>query len=359
MNQPFLASRIDHRYDRRKALELYMGGANIEPLFLLGEAGDVLGDVASGSVDFCMTSPPYWGHRDYRVDGIGLEVKPQDYIDALLQVFAEVHRVLKPTGSFWLNLGDAYASKGLVGIPWRVALRLIDDLGFVLRNDVIWHKVKGGMDQSKDKLRNVHEYVFHFTKQKKYYYDADALRSKPRAAEIKNGRVISATGVSGIRYRRQIELSTALSDKEKINALAALERELHRVAIGEGSDFRMIIRGAQRATHSDHERVSGRARELVEKGFYFLRYHPNGAKMSDVWEIMPEDTKRGHRHFAAYPEDLCKRPIACSCPPAGIVLDPFCGTGTTMRVAKSLGRRSIGIDLSPEFIEISEERCRL
>jgi site-specific DNA-methyltransferase (adenine-specific) len=306
-----------------------------------------------------MTSPPYWGQRDYGVDGIGLEGRPQDYIDALVKVFAEVHRVLKPTGSFWLNLGDAYAAKGLVGLPWRVALRLTDDLDFVLRNDVIWHKVKGGMDQSKDKLRNVHEHLFHFTKQKSYFYDADALRSKPRDAQIKNGRVISATGVSGIRYRRQIELSTSLSDIEKANALAALERELHRVAIGEGSDFRMIIKGSQRATHSDGERVSGRARELVEKGFYFLRYHPNGAKMSDVWEIMPEDTKRGHRHFAAYPEDLCKRPIACSCPPGGIVLDPFCGTGTTMRVAKSLGRRSIGIDLSPEFIEISEERCTL
>ena len=359
MNQPALHIRVDHTYDHRTQVENYLGGRHTQPLFLCGEATEMLRALPSNSVDFCMTSPPYWGQRDYGVDGIGLETTPQEYVDALVVVFREVYRVLKPTGSFWLNLGDAYATKGMLGLPWRVAIRLTDDLGFIMRNDVIWHKVKGGMDQSKDKLRNVHEHVFHFTKSKSYFYDADALRSKPRDAKIVNGRVISATGVSGIKYKRQIELSTALSPGEKVRAFEALEAELAKVGAGEISDFRMVIRGAQRATHSDGERVSGRARELVEKGFYFLRYHPNGAKMSDVWEIMPEDTKRSHRHFAAYPEDLCKRPISCSCPVGGIVLDPFCGTGTTMRVAQLLERRSIGIDLSPEFLEIAEERCAL
>ena len=118
----------------------------------------------------------------------------------------------------------------------------------------------------------------------------------------------------------------------------------------------MIIRGRQRTTHSDSERVSGRARELREKGFYFLKYHPNGSKPSDVWDILPEDTQKRKSHFAPYPEDLCRIPILATCPPGGLVLDPFCGTGTTMSVASALDRKSVGIDLSDEYLVIAEER---
>lgn len=345
--------------DTRTDVNNFFNRCDTNPLLICGEAVATLKLLPSESIDFCMTSPPYWGQRDYGVDGIGLEAKPQEYIDALVNVFVEVKRVLKPRGSLWLNLGDTYEAKSLIGIPWRVALRLTDDLGFIMRNDVIWHKVKGGLDQSRDKLRNVHEHLFHFVKNKNYYYDADALRRQPGEAKVVNGRIISATGVSGVRYRRQIELSTSLSIEQKAAATYALDKELEKVKNGEISDFRMIISNQQRTTHSDGERVSGRARELKEKGFYFLRYHPKGAKLSDVWDIIPEDMKRNHKHFAAYPEDLCRRPISCSCPQGGIVLDPFSGTGTTMRVAQLLGRRSIGIDLSQEFIEVAKERCSL
>lgn len=357
MNQPLL--KTVRPYDSRTAITDFLSRTDTDPLLLWGEAEETLRLLPAASIDFCMTSPPYWGQRDYGVDGIGLEAKPQEYIDALVRVCAEVKRVLKPGGSFWLNIGDTYEAKALVGIPWRVAFRLTDELGFIMRNDVIWHKVKGGMDQSRDKLRNVHEHLFHFVQAKSYYYDADALRRQPGEAKVVNGRVMSATGVSGVRYRRQIELSTSLTLEQKAAATVALDTELNKVMKGEISDFRMIISNEQRATHSDGERVSGRARELKEKGFYFLRYHPKGAKLSDVWDIIPEDTKRSHKHFAAYPEDLCRRPIACSCPPGGIVLDPFAGTGTTMRVAQLLGRRSIGIDLSQDFIAIANERCAL
>ena len=127
------------------------------------------------------------------------------------------------------------------------------------------------MDNSRDKLRNMHEYVFHFVKQKSYYYDVDAIRSSPKSAKVRNGAVVSATGVSGVRYRRQLELSSELSEGEKAKAFAALDEMLAHVADGKLADFRMIIRGQQRATHSDSEQVSGRARELREKGFDFLR----------------------------------------------------------------------------------------
>jgi site-specific DNA-methyltransferase (adenine-specific) len=121
----------------------------------------------------------------------------------------------------------------------------------------------------------------------------------------------------------------------------------------------MIIRGQQRTTHSDSAKVSGRARELAERGFYFLRYHPNGSKPSDVWDILPEDTQKRKLHFAPYPEDLCKIPILATCPQSGVVLDPFMGTGTTSLVAFQLQRKSIGIDISSEYVTIARERCGL
>ena len=232
----------------------------------------------------------------------------------------------------------------------------MDEQGWVLRNDVIWHKVKGAPDNSKDKLRHVYEDMFHFVLNKRCYYDMDAIRSRPRGSKVKNGAVVSATGVSGIRYRRQIELSTALTDAEKKDALSALDEILSSVTAGYLSDFRMVIRGQQRTTHSDSERLSGRAKELRSKGFYFLKYHPNGAKPSDVWDIMPEDTQKRASHFAPYPEDLCRIPVISTCPPTGIVLDPFCGTGTTLVVATMLGRTSIGIDISPEYVAMTKDR---
>jgi site-specific DNA-methyltransferase (adenine-specific) len=305
-----------------------------------------------------MTSPPYWGHRDYANGGIGQEASHEDYVKDLVDVFFQVKRVLKPRGSFWLNIGDTYVRKSLMGIPWRVALAMTDKQGWVLRNDVVWHKVKGGPDNAPDKLRNVHEPLFHFVKVAKgYYYDASAIRRDPKHSKVVNGRVVSATGVSGIRYRRQIDLSTALSREEKTAAFAALEAMLADVASDRIADFRMIIRGQQRATHSDSAKVSGRARELELKGFYFLKYHPDGAKPPDVWDIIPEDTQRRTGHFAPYPEELCRIPILATCPKDGVVLDPFCGTGTTMLAAFHLDRKSIGVDISTEYVKIAEERC--
>lgn len=335
----------------------YLGSRESSPLFLVGDARETLARFPGACVDCCMTSPPYWGQRAYSAGGIGLEGDPREYVEALLAVVDELARVLSSRGSFWLNLGDGYRKKCLAGIPWRVALAMTDGRGWILRNSVVWNKVKGGPDNVSDKLRNVHEHVFHFVRSSRYHYDADAVRSKPRSARVVGGAVVSATGVSGVRYKRQIELSTALDEGEKRAACAALERVLDDVREGRLADFRMILRGRQRATHSDSTRVSGRARELEERGFYFLKYHPGGAKPGDVWDVLPEDTHRRGAHYAAYPPDLCRIPILATCPPGGIVLDPFCGTGTTNLVAQELGRRSIGIDLSPEYVARARERC--
>lgn len=343
----------------RSLFDEFRAEGGYHPLFLLGDTAVVLDELHTESIDCAMTSPPYWGQRSYSGGGIGLEERYEDYIAHLLNIFGKLQRVLKRTGSFWLNIGDAYSKKNLLGLPWRVALAMTDQQGWILRNSIVWNKVKGGPDNATDKLRNVHEMVFHFVKtSKRYFYDVDAARKKPRSPKVINGAVVSATGVSGVRYRRQIELSTALTETEKQNAMAALAAILFDVQEGRLDDFRMIIRGQQRITHSDSERVSGRARELQEKGFYFLKYHPNGSKLSDVWDILPEDTQKRKGHFAAYPEDLCKIPIQTTCPEDGIVLDPFCGTGTTNYVAFRLGRKSVGIDLSKEYIKVATERCR-
>ncbi|MEI6409277.1 MAG: site-specific DNA-methyltransferase [Bacteroidota bacterium] len=328
-----------------------------DPLFICGDALETLKGLPDNSIDCIVTSPPYWGHRLYNGGGIGLEKNFDDFICNLLLITKELFRVLKPTGSFWLNIGDTYRNKKLLGIPWRVAIRLMDEQNWILRNSVIWNKHKGGLDSSKDKLRNIHENVFHFVKDEKiYYYDSGKIRSDARKSIVRNGSVISATGVSGVKYKRQIELSTALSAQEKQNAFYALNEVLERIKSGEISDFRMIIRGQQRATHSDSEKVSGRAKELNQKGFYFLFYNPDGTLPGDVWEIIPEDTQKRTEHYAVYPEDLCKIPILATCPQGGIVLDPFSGTGTTSLVAVKHNRKSIGIDISEDYIEFSKKR---
>jgi DNA modification methylase len=326
------------------------------PIFYVGSSLAILKQIPTASIDFCMTSPPYWGQRCYENGGIGLENKPELFIDNLLEITKEIKRVLKNTGSFWLNIGDTYKNKALQGIPWRIAIKMMDEQDWILRNDVVWNKHKGAMDSSSDKLRNIHEMIFHFVKTSDYYYNDDAIRQNPQTTIVRNGAVVSSSGVCGVRYKRQIELSTALSKEEKNNAMRDLEQVLQKVQNNEIPDFRMIIRNQQRATHSDSERVSGRAKELKEKGYYFLFYSKNGALPTDVWEILPEDTQNREKHFAVYPEDLCKIPILATCPPEGIVLDPFCGTGTTNKVAYDLHRKSIGIDISEEYINIAKQR---
>lgn len=338
-------------------IELYLQSNNIAPLFMHGNSLDVLKEFPDDSVDCVMTSPPYWGKRQYNNGGIGLEESYETYIENIFAITGELFRILKSAGSFWLNIGDSYAAKKLIGIPWRLAIKMMDKQGWILRNNVIWNKVKGGPDNTKDRLRNLHENIFHFVKQKRYYYNADVIRNSPKKAKVVKGSIVTATGVTGVRYRRQIELSSDLTSEEKEMALRDLELMLEKVARGEIADFRMIIRGRQRVTHSDSIKVSGRAKELRDRGYYFLRYHPKGSKPSDVWEIIPEDTQKRKVHFAAYPRDLCRIPILATCPSEGVVLDPFCGTGTTMLVAQDLSRRSIGIDISEEYIEVSERRC--
>lgn len=334
---------------------------NIRYNFILGDCLSVLKEMESESIDCIITSPPYWGMRAYdneeNINEIGNEPNFPLYVKALTEVFTEAHRVLKKEGSLWLNLGDKYVDKKLLGMPWRVAISLMDS-GWIMRNDVIWHQLKG-TQSCKDRLRDSYEHVFHFVKSKKYFYDADAIRIKPLKKPIVSGNSItSSTGVSGKKYRKIIQESTELTEQEKINAEKALDEVLAEIKLGLVNDFRMTIRGAQRAWHSDNTKISGRAKELVNKGYYVMRIYSKGHLPSDVWNIVTEDTWRTDSHCAVYPEELLRIPILATCPEGGIILDPFNGTGTTVSAALKLGRRGVGIELSPEYIKISQQRIQ-
>jgi len=324
-----------------------------------GDSAKVLQKFPNESVDCVMTSPPYWGIREYEGESeLGLEPSFEEFIGNLLDIFEEIQRVLKPEGSFWLNIGDTYENKDLQGVPWRTALALKDRQDWMLRNDIIWNKVKGNPSSANDRLRVMHEYIFHFVQQGDYYYDDEAIREDEDfdLTFKDNGDVVSPTGVSGTRYRRQIETNDALTEEEKENAIDALEKHLEMLKNREIKDFRMVIRDEQRTTHGDTEDLSGRAREKAENGFYFLRYNADGPMPENIWDVVPEDEHREDSHCAVYPVDLCEIPIKASCPEDGVVLDPFAGTGTTVVAANKFNRRGIGIDASKEYLETAQER---
>lgn len=327
---------------------------------ILGDCLSVLKGMEDSSVNCVITSPPYWGMRIYDnskdINEIGNEPSFKLYVNRLTEIFSEVKRVLKNDGSLWLNLGDKYQNKALMGMPWRVAISLEDNDGWIMRNDVIWNQMKG-TQSCKDRLRDSYEHFFHFVKNKKYFYDADAIRIKSELKPTVNSRTtISSTGVGGKKYRKQIEESSLLTDDEKKNALKALNETILQIRNGEINDFRMTIRGVQRPWHSNNTTISGRAKELQDRGFYIMKMSSKGHLPSDIWNIVTEDTWRKDSHSAVFPEELLRIPILATCPVEGVVLDPFSGTGSTVAASIKLHRKGIGIDLSKEYIDNSIKR---
>ena len=339
------------------------------------------------SIDCVVTSPPYWGLRDYGLggwvggdadcdhaktvarhdggrqningfhgsskadsdkgiiqyanhcpkcdairesEGIGLEPTPDLYVQNMVEVFREVWRVLKPTGTVWLNLGDSYVgtghkgeytdpkysagrngqaialnnkvnglkSKDLVGIPWRVAFALQAD-GWYLRSDIIWSKLNPMPESVSDRPTKAHEYIFLLTKYPRYYYDIDAIRED------------------------HVSNMTTLTWNER--------KELGDTSNNRGADtFNVVANG-------------------LPKG-----QHPNGRNKRSVWAIATQPYPEAH--FATYPEKLVEPCILAGCPLGGVVLDPFVGSGTTMAVAQRLGRKGVGTDLSTEYLALASKR---
>lgn len=298
-----------------------------------GDAAQVLATLPNGSVNCCITSPPYFGLRDYGVDGqLGAEATPAAYVDAVAAVFAEVHRVLANDGTLWLNLGDAYSTpkrgsdkgwdksrinnparvqkaqfaamregrdvafdrprKSLLGLPWRVAFAL-QDQGWILRNDIIWSKPNAMPESVKDRLAARHEYVFLFTKRQRYWFDQAAI------AEPATGRASGNSDAAAATY-------AAATGRTKNGGNPG--STMHKVAF--------------------ETRVAG-----------------------DVWSISTQPFAEAH--FATQPSALAERCIQAGCRPDGVVLDPFHGSGTTGAAAARHGRAYVGIELKQEYLDLS------
>ncbi len=288
-------------------------------------------------VDCCITSPPYFNMRDYGVSGqIGLEGTPEAYIHRLVEVFREVRRVLKPTGTLWVNIGDSYAGSGkgaanypdsvahtkqgtnrgmvgatasvkkfaeyknkdLIGIPWMLAFVLRAD-GWYLRQDIIWAKSNPMPESVHDRCTKSHEYIFLLSKSKRYYFDYAAI-AQPAKTLSRAGTV---QAVGSRRYEQ------------------------------------MLASDPQQRTNTD-------------RSFTYAQT----ARKRDVWFVSVKPYKGAH--FATFPETLVVDCIKARCPEGGIVLDPFMGAGTTTIVARMLSRNYIGHELNAEYVRIAEERLK-
>ena len=270
-----------------------------------GDATETLQELPAESVNMVMTSPPYWNLRDYGVDGqLGREETAGAFVQNLGDVFDEVKRVLRPDGSLWLNLGDTYDDKDLQQIPARVALEL-QDRGWILRNRVTWAKPNPMPQSVTDRLNDTTEAVFHFVKDREYWYDLDAIR-EPYAEASRKRMEYGKNGVEND------DDNYGHNESGGVNAAVETTRE---------------------------------------------QYHTAGKNPGDVFKVTTKAFPEAH--FAVYPPELCEKPIKATCPPDGIVLDPFAGAGTTLLKAKELGRDYIGIELNPEYADMARARVGL
>lgn len=264
-----------------------------------GESLTTLKTFKSESVDMCITSPPYWGLRNYNHENqLGQEKSPDEYIHNLCNIFDEVYRVLKNTGTLWVNLGDTYISKkhklkthknkSLALIPHLFIIEM-SRRGWICRNDIIWHKPNAMPSPVKDRFTVDFEYIFLFVKQEKYYFEQQKEQNK----DSYNGKRGSS------KTRKKLE--------------SAMKGEIHEI----------------RKTYETRN-------------------------VRTTWSINTKPFKDAH--FATYPDDLIRVPILAGCPENGIVLDPFMGSGTTAIVALELNRQFIGIELVKEYVDISNNR---
>lgn len=299
---------------------------------LLGDALEQLRGMPEGAVNCIVTSPPYFGQRDYGTEGqYGLEATPVEYVETMRALFAEARRVLADDGTLWLNLGDSYYSgkgeptqpddknvarrlgkrvldgptwglprKNLIGIPWRTAFALQDD-GWILRNEIIWSKPNAMPEPVRDRLSTRHEHLFLFAKQPRYWFDLDAIREPLARPE----------------------------------------------ALGEG----IVFGGAK----GPRGKVGGSARRSGGNvSVYGASGSAKGRNPGDVWDITTKPYPAAH--FAVFPIELPLRCIKAGCKPGGTVLDPFSGSGTTGAAARQLGRKYVGVDLNPAYHDLARAR---
>jgi len=341
-----------------------------------GDALNVLHELPDRSVHCCVTSPPYWGLRDYGAEGqLGLEATPDEYVARMVEVFREVRRVLTDTGTCWLNLGDSYVSsdsaqvkdgkavhgdvlrpptvrglapKNLVGIPWRVAFALQAD-GWWLRSDIIWSKPNPMPESVTDRPTKSHEYVFLLTKSARYFFDQEAVREPHSPDGRKQTKHLHATDDSHPNYDnvgngnerwpnggRNVRSVWEIATQPYAAAhFATFPQALPKRCIQAGTSER----GCCPECLAPWIRQVDRTAMVIDRS---ERTHDLGHTRSSGTMIEPPTTTTGWAPSC----DHGLAPIPCT------VLDPFMGAGTTALVARSLGRRSIGIELNPEYCDL-------
>lgn len=323
---------------------------------------DGLKNLPNSSIDCCITSPPYWGLRDYgHDDQIGMEETPDSFVLNMVEVFTEVNRVLKETGTLWLNLGDTYSShkdcksvpdtlrvggnsenaniidkgkshsrntktlksvglknKDLIGIPWMVAFALRSS-GWYLRQDIIWSKPNPMPESVTDRCTKAHEYIFLLSKSAKYYYDHEAIQTQLTVSSIQ-------------RLSQDIESQNG-SDRVPGKTNGTMKAVAHKSAITPGQ--------------TPHSKALKRMNGESDPEY-------TTANKRSVWTVTTKPFSGAH--FATFPQDLISDCVKAGCPRGGVILDPFMGAGTTAVVARKLDRNFIGFELNAEYIKIAEKR---
>ena len=282
-----------------------------------------LTNIPDNSVDMCVTSPPYYNLRDYKNSGqIGAENTVKDFVENLCKVFDEIQRILKPTGSCWVNIGDTYDKKRLLQVPSRFEIAMCDR-GWHLRNEIIWSKPNPQPISSKDRFWGNHEKFFWFVKDvKKYYFNRDAILVPQ--AEISIRRMFSKNNMSKRKdFNATSKEGFAISSNSQDKHYARMREEM---GIDKEFNYEELIKSGKCPTRPEF----------------------------DTWNV-PSVTYKG-AHFAVYPPELIEKPILSCCPEQGIVIDPFMGSGTTGEVAKLNNRKYIGLELNPEYAILANER---
>lgn len=281
------------------------------------------------SVQCVVTSPPYYGLRDYGMDGqMGLEKTPQEYVDRMVVLFREVRRVLRNDGTLWLNLGDSYAAKDLIGIPWRVAFALQAD-DWYLRQDIIWHKPNPMPESTTDRCTKAHEYVFMLSKLPKYYYNADAIKTPPSEALLKQ----VAEGYNGTSTKDFVTSGAQDASSTKSRIIEGARKKIDK----------------QRGHGRRHAGFNSRWDAMTREEQMLL-----GANKRDVWTVAAKPFKEAH--FATFPPELIEPCILAGSKPGDIVLDPFGGAATVGVVAGRHKRKSFLLELNPEYVALSVRR---
>ncbi|RXT72292.1 site-specific DNA-methyltransferase [Pseudomonas syringae] len=381
---------------------------------LVGDCIDMMRTLPDESVHTCVTSPPYYGLRDYGVEGqIGLEETPAEFIARLVEVFREVRRVLRADGTIWVNMGDSYATGGrggggsymaergdaawkgkgsatgwrsapagfkhkdLMGMPWRLAFALQDD-GWYLRQDIIWHKPNPMPESTRDRCTKAHEYLFLLSKSRRYHYDSDAIREpanltgKGNANGYRGGAYVNGSTFDNAEGGKRTSSGNTTpnngvgwghgTDKASRNRPRVTVPTGWDTSTGEGGHGAFHKDGAERKRRDSFKREDSK-REQAIPGQSKGTHRPDRDESThdtatrnkrSVWTVATHAFKEAH--FATFPPDLIRPCILAGAPRGGVVLDPFGGAGTTSLVSMQEGRRSIICELNPEYAALARAR---